>query len=48
MESKKIKQMNEYNKAETQREQTSGYHWRDGKGEGQVRGKSVRDINYYV
>ena len=30
------------------REQTSGYQWGEGQGEGKYRGKGVRGINYYV
>ena len=30
------------------REQTSGYQWEEGKGEGQYRGIGLRDTNYYA
>ena len=30
------------------REQTSGYQWREGSGEGQYKGRGLRDTNYYV
>ena len=30
------------------REQTSGYQWREGRGEEYNRGKGLRDTNYYV
>ena len=33
---------------QTQREQTSGYQWGEGKREGQDRGRGLRDTNYYV
>ena len=30
------------------REQTSGYHWGEGSGEGKERGKGLSGTNYYV
>ena len=30
------------------REQTSGYQWGEGRGEGQDRDRALRGINYYV
>ena len=30
------------------REQTSGYQWAEGRGEGQDRGRGLRVISYYV
>ena len=47
----KIKQMNEYTKTEIDsqiQEQTTGYQWGEGSGEGQDRGRGLRDIHYYV
>ena len=41
--------MNEYNKTETDsnryREQTSGYQWREERGEGQDSGRELRSTN---
>ena len=30
------------------REQTSGYQWEEGRGEGQYRSRELSDANYYV
>ena len=30
------------------REQTSGYHWGEGRGEGKDNGRGLRGTNYYV
>ena len=32
----------------TDREQTTGYQWGEGRGEGQDRGRGLRGTNYYV
>ena len=49
VESKKIKQIHEYNKKEIPRyrAQTSGYQWGEESGEGQDRGKGLRGTKYY-
>ena len=49
VESKKIKQIHEYNKKEIHRyrAQTSGYQWGEESGEGQDRGKGLRGTKYY-
>ena len=52
MKSKKIREMNVYNKTgkETHRygEQASDYWWGGGSGEGKSRGKRLRNTNYCV
>ena len=50
VESKKIKQTNEYNKTQIHkyREQTGGYQRGEGRRVGQDRGRGSRDTNYYV
>ena len=49
VESKKIKQIHEYNKKEIHRyrAQTSGYQWGQESGEGQDRGKGLKGTKYY-
>ena len=36
------------NKFNSYREQSTGYQWGEGSGEGQDRGMGLRDTNYYV
>ena len=50
VDSKKEKLVNITKKKQTHRyrEQTSGYCWGEGKGEGQDRGRESRSTNYYV
>ena len=50
MESKKYNILVNITKKQTHRyrEQTSGYHWGDGRGQGQHRDRGLRGINYNV
>ena len=49
MASKKYnKLVNKTKKRQTHREQTSGYHWEEGRREGQYKGRRLRDTNYEV
>ena len=51
MGSTEVKQNSEYNKKKQihrHSEQTSGYQWREGREEGQNRGRRLRGIDYYV
>ena len=50
MESKKENKLVNIKKKQTHRytEQTNGYQWREGRGEGQDRSRGLRGTNYYV
>ena len=51
MESKKYNKLVNITKEKhthRHREQTNGYQWEEGRGEGQYRGRELRGTNYYV
>ena len=48
VESRKLRQMSEYNKTEADLENKLVVQWEDGREEGQDRGRGLRGTSYYV